>query len=113
MRDAIHMHIEFGRHSAFQGIFKGLIDPQKPDLQSDESLNNWMLKRVSTMHHISCTAKMGSQEDNMSVVNQYGRVHGIEGLIIADISIMPDCPRANTNSPAIMIGERIASFMMA
>ena len=113
MRDAIHMHIEFGKHEAFHGIFKDLIDPLKPDLESDESLNNWMLKRVSTMHHISCTAKMGSQEDTMSVVNQYGMVHGIEGLTIADISIMPDCPRANTNSPAIMIGERIASFMMA
>lgn len=113
MRDAVYMHIEFGRHPAYKGILKKLIDPVKKDLRSDESLNNWMLRRASTMHHISCTAKMGSSEDNMSVVNQFGRVHGIEALTIADISIMPDCPRANTNSPAIMIGERIASFMMA
>jgi choline dehydrogenase-like flavoprotein len=54
---------------------------------------------------------MGAASDPMAVVNQYGQVHGIAGLRVADLSIMPDCPRANTNSPAIMIGERIADFM--
>jgi choline dehydrogenase len=45
------------------------------------------------------------------VVDQHGRVHGLEALRIVDASIMPDCIRANTNVTTIMIGERIADFM--
>lgn len=47
----------------------------------------------------------------MAVVDQYGRVHGLEALRVADASIMPDCIRANTDATTIMIGERIASFV--
>jgi choline dehydrogenase len=111
MRDAVRMHIELGKHSAYEGILSEIVDPMPADLESDAALDRWMLSRVGTMHHISCTARMGSVDDPMAVVNQYGQVHGIEGLRIADISIMPDCPRANTNATAIMIGERIADFM--
>jgi choline dehydrogenase len=111
LRNGVRMQIEFGKHPAYKGILKGLKDPLPADLESDESLDQWMLSRVGTMHHISCTAKMGLESDPLAVVNQYGQVHGIEGLRVADLSIMPDCPRANTNSPAIMIGERIADFM--
>ena len=111
MREGVHMEIEFGKHPAYEGILQELTDPPPADLESDDTLNTWLLVNVSTMHHVSCTAKMGPSSDPMAVVDQYGRVHGIEGLWVADISIMPDCPRANTNAPAIMIGERIASFM--
>ena len=54
---------------------------------------------------------MGPASDPMAVVDQYGRVHGLDNLRIADASIMPDCIRANTNATTIMIGERIADFM--
>ena len=111
MRDAVRMHIEFGKHPAYKGILKEMIDPMPADLESDATLDQWLLSRASTMHHISCTAKMGAEDDPMAVVNQYGQVHGIEGLRIADLSIMPDCPRANTNSSAMTIGERVAEFM--
>ena len=47
----------------------------------------------------------------MSVVNQYGKVHGVKNLRIADASIMPDCVRANTNLPTMMIAEKIAQFI--
>jgi choline dehydrogenase len=47
----------------------------------------------------------------MAVVDQYGRVHGLEGLRVADASIMPNCVRANTNCTTMMIGERIADFI--
>jgi choline dehydrogenase-like flavoprotein len=47
----------------------------------------------------------------MAVVDQYGRVRGIEGLRIADASIMPNCVRANTNVSTMMIGEHIADFI--
>jgi choline dehydrogenase-like flavoprotein len=56
---------------------------------------------------------MGTPEDELAVVDSQGRVHGLDGLRIADASIMPNIPRANTNLTAIMIGERIADFMRA
>ena len=55
---------------------------------------------------------MGPASDAMAVVDQFGKVHGMEGLRVADCSIMPDCIRANTNVPTMMIGERVADFMM-
>ncbi len=111
MRAGVHMHLEFGEHPAYKGILKEVIDPLPADLESDDTLDNWLLRSAATMHHISCTARMGDESDPMAVVDQYGRVHGIEGLRVCDLSIMPDCPRANTNSPAMTIGERIADFM--
>lgn len=54
---------------------------------------------------------MSPASDPMAVVNQYGRVHGLEGLWGADASIMPDCIRANTNATTIIIGERVADFI--
>ena len=47
----------------------------------------------------------------MAVVDQYGKVHGLEGLRVVDASIMPDCPRANLNVTTMMIGERVADFI--
>ena len=47
----------------------------------------------------------------MAVVDQFGRMHGLEGLRIADASIMRDCVRANTNVTAMKIGEHIADFV--
>ena len=66
---------------------------------------------MRTSHHISGTCRMGPAEDPNSVVDQYGKVHGVEGLRIGDASIMYDCVRANTNVPSMMIGERIADFI--
>ena len=69
------------------------------------------MRYTGTSHHVSCTCKMGPASDPMAVVDQHGRVYGLEGLRIADASIMPDCIRANTNATTIMIGERIADFI--
>ena len=46
-----------------------------------------------------------------AVVDEYGRVFGVEGLFVADASIMPTIPRANTNIPTIMIGERFGEWL--
>jgi choline dehydrogenase-like flavoprotein len=54
---------------------------------------------------------MGPYDDGMAVVNQYGRVHGLQGIRVADASIMPDCIRANTNVPTMMIGERMSDLI--
>ena len=47
----------------------------------------------------------------MAVVDQFGKVHGLEGLRVVDASIMPDCVRANINVTVMMIGERVADMV--
>ena len=69
------------------------------------------MRTATTAQHISCTCKMGPASDPMAVVDQYGRVHGLEGLRVADASIMPNCVRANTNPTTMVIGERISDFI--
>ena len=56
---------------------------------------------------------MGPTTDPVAVVDARGKVHGLEGLYVADTSIMPQVPRGNTNIPAVVIGEKIAADMLA
>jgi choline dehydrogenase-like flavoprotein len=56
---------------------------------------------------------MGARDDRMAVVDPEGRVIGIDGLRVADASIMPSIVSANTNLTTIMIGEKIADHMLA
>ena len=113
MREGVRMNVKIGSTKAFNKILGERVSPDATEFKNDESLNEWLLKNVNTTHHISCTARMGFPSDPMSVVDQYGKVYGITNLRLADLSIMPDCIRANTNATAIMIGERISSFIEA
>lgn len=54
---------------------------------------------------------MGQSSDATAVVDPRGRVHGVEGLRVADLSIMPTLTRRGPHASAIMIGERMAAFM--
>ncbi len=111
MREAVRMSLEFMRHNAFNEIVDVTISPTEKDLSSDDALDAWMLENVNIGQHLSGTCKMGPAADPMAVVDQYGRVHGIEALRVADASIMPDVIRANTNLTTIMIGERVADWI--
>ena len=86
--------------------------PLDDELHTDSTLNEWIKLNVGTGHHVSCTAKMGPDSDTMAVVNQFGKTYGIDGLRVADASIMPECVRANINVTVIAIGERIADFIL-
>ena len=70
-----------------------------------------LLRTVGTSYHVSGTCKMGPSSDPFAVVDQYCRLHGLEGLRVVDASIMPDVIRANTNATTIMIGERAADLI--
>jgi choline dehydrogenase len=88
-----------------------LEDPAPADLATDETLDQWMMREAHTFSHISGTCKMGPESDPMSVVDQYGKVRGVDGLRVADASIMPDLVRAPINPTVIMLGERIADLI--
>lgn len=80
-------------------------------LAADEMLQNYLYMAVNTLYHPVGTARMGSAGDAGAVVDQHGRVRGVDGLRVVDASIMPNIPRANTNLTCIMIGERVADWM--
>ncbi|MGI8792163.1 MAG: GMC family oxidoreductase [Acidimicrobiales bacterium] len=68
-------------------------------------------KRAGSGYHPCGTCRMGPEGDAGAVVDQYGRCHTVDGLVVADASIMPEVPRANTNLTAIMIGEMVGEWV--
>ena len=82
-----------------------------PSVDTVESVRAYVRKTAITYHHQVGTCKMGT--DATAVVDPRLRVHGIEGLRVADASVMPMVTTGNTNAPSIMIGERAAEFLLA
>jgi choline dehydrogenase len=80
-----------------------------PEVKSDKQVEDWVRRSAITYHHQVGTCKMGV--DAEAVVDPRLRVHGIEGLRVADASIMPAVTSGNTNAPAVLIGERVADFL--
>src|SRR5712671_5170641 len=78
-------------------------------LESDEELLDYARQKGSTVYHATCTCKMGS--DQMAVVDDQLRVHGLEGLRVIDASVMPTVTSTNTNAPTIMIAEKGADLI--
>ena len=111
MREMVRLAVRLVEHEAFQPIIAERVEPTDAELASDEALDEYLLREVTTGQHISGTCKMGPASDPLAVVDQFGRVHGLENLRVVDASIMPNCIRANTNVTTMMIGERIADFI--
>ncbi len=111
MREAVHICLELAKQDGLASIIDWLVSPTDAELESDATLDEWLLRTADTSHHVSGTCKMGPASDPMAVVDQRGKVYGIEGLRVADAAIMPDCIRANTNVTSMVIGERIADYI--
>ena len=108
LRDGVRQALQLAQHEGLRELLGDRLGPADPDLVSDETLDAWMLREAVTFSHISGTCRMGPSSDPMAVVDQYGRVTGLEGLRVADASIMPDLVSAPINPAVLMIGERIA-----
>ena len=77
-------------------------------MRDDEALEAFVRKAAIGTWHASCSCRMGADSDPMAVTDPQGRVRGIEGLRVADASIFPLVPCANTNFPTLMAAEKIA-----
>ena len=80
-------------------------------VQSDGELTAWLRANAMTTFHPVGTCRMG--QDPMAVVDERLKVHGIDGLRVADASVMPVITSGNTNAAAIMIGEKAAELILA
>ncbi|SIO14461.1 Choline dehydrogenase [Parasphingorhabdus marina DSM 22363] len=81
------------------------------DMADDDALDALIRARADTVYHPVGTCRMGADED--AVVDSRLKFRGLDGLYIADASIMPEIVSGNTNAPSIMIGERAADFIKA
>ena len=79
--------------------------------QSDEDILEFLREKANTIYHPVGTCKMGS--DEMAVVDQELKVHGIKNLRVVDASIMPTLISGNTNAPTVMIGAKAADFILS
>jgi choline dehydrogenase-like flavoprotein len=111
MREAVRTAVRLLRSHAFSSIFQELTELSEPILQNDMRLNRWMRSHLGTAIHLCGSAKFGSPNNPDSVVDQYGLVHGVKGLRVADTSILPTAPTRGPAATAVLIGERMAEFI--
>jgi choline dehydrogenase len=108
LRRSMEITRELGNSEAMKPFVKREILPGDPQ---GEALDNLIRDGVMSMHHPTCTAKMG--QDDLSVVDAQLRVYGVKNLRIADGSIMPTITTGNTHAPCVIIGERLAEILNA
>jgi len=82
-----------------------------PSVNSDEEILTWIRNNSQTAYHPIGTCRMGPGPN--TVVDDKLKVHGLEGLRVADASIFPTMPSGNTNAPSIMVGEKAADILKA
>jgi choline dehydrogenase len=107
--------VDLARALASQAPLAELLGPESspgPELMDREQLRGWIRRHGVHYYHPVGTCKMGPAEDPEAVVDARGRVHGLAGLRVADASVMPVVPRANTNLPCVVVGEKIARLML-
>jgi choline dehydrogenase len=80
-----------------------------PDVDDDKELRAFVRATADSYHHQVGSCRMGT--DGRSVVDPQLRVHGIDGLRVADASIMPSVPSGNCHAAVLMIAERLADFL--
>ncbi|TRC79209.1 choline dehydrogenase [Mesorhizobium sp. WSM4310] len=121
---ANYLETEFDRQTMIAGIrltreiinqpafdaYRGRELAPGPQVETDADLVEWLKATAMTTFHPVGTCKMGN--DERAVVDARLKVHGIDGLRVADASIMPVISSGNTNAPAIMIGEKCAEFIL-
>ncbi|WP_280634540.1 GMC oxidoreductase [Rhodococcus sp. 1R11] len=101
----------FGASDAFAPWRKSEVVPG-PSARTRDDLRAYVRQTAGTYHHQVGTCKMGAESDVDAVVGADLRVRGVEGLRVADASIMPAVPSGNTNAPSIMVGERASDLIL-
>ena len=115
MRDGVKRALELLRTGSFDAAFEHVaIDATGRGVEAlsdDAAIDRWLMETVGDTGHICGTCRMGAPDDPSTVVDPQGRVLGVEGLWVADASVFPEVPRANTNLPTIAAAERLSDLI--
>jgi len=111
VRSGIRMAREIFSQSAVRAYTSVEIAPG-PDKTSDADLDAYARATATTVYHPLGTCKMGPDSDDTAVVDPQLRLRGVEGLRVADASVMPDLVGGNINAPVIMIAEKAADLIL-
>ena len=114
VREGLRLAARLLESDAYKDVVDHRIHPAADILASDDALDLWIRQTVGTARHVSGTCKMGPDADPMAVVDQCCRVRGVQGLWVADASVMPRIPRSGgAHVTVIMIGERVVDWIAA
>jgi choline dehydrogenase len=108
---SIHLGRKLMTTAPMQPWLTGKTNPDQ-DLQSDDELLDWARREGITVYHMIGTARMGPDGDPGAVVDSQLRVRGLQGLRVADASVMPVMPSGNTNAPVMMVAEKAADMIL-
>jgi choline dehydrogenase len=107
----VHLVREIAAQPALRDLWDAEFSPS-PACQTDEDISDAIRAKVTTGHHPAGTCKMGTDTDPMAVLDAGLRVRGIQGLRVADASVMPVLTTGNTNAPVIAIAEKAADMIL-
>jgi choline dehydrogenase len=108
MRAALRICLEIAAQPALAPYVNGRFLPADGD-DSDAALTGFLRARSETIYHPTSSAAMGA--DDAAVCDPQLRVRGVDGLRVADASVMPTITRGNTNAPVIMIAEKAVDLL--
>ncbi len=111
MHRAFELNREVMNQPAMRALMKDEIEPGF-QVRTRAEVQAYIEEHVAGDYHPVGTCKIGADSDPMAVVDSALRVFGVDGLRIADASVMPVITNANTNSTSIMIGERAAGLLL-
>jgi choline dehydrogenase len=112
VREGLRLANRLLESDAYKDVADHRIHPTDDILTDDDALDLWIRQTVGTARHVSGTCKMGPDSDPMAVVDQYCRVKGVQGLWVADASVMPQIPRSGgAHATVVMIGERVVDWI--
>jgi choline dehydrogenase len=112
VREGLRLAVRLLESDAYKDVADHRIHPTDDILADDDALDLWIRQTVGPARPVSGTCKMGPDSDSMAVVDQYCRVKGIQGLWVADASVMPRIPRSGgAHATVIMIGERVVDWI--
>ena len=84
-----------------------------PDVTSDDDLADYVKATHNTLYHLSCTVRMGAENDPLAPLDPRLRVKGVAGLRVADGSVMPTLLAVNPAFTTMMLGEKCADLLRA
>ena len=111
IRNMVRRMRAIGQEAPLRPFIADELAPGK-DAQSDDAIDAFVRRTAITLHHPVGTCRMGADDDPDAVLDDAGRVRGVDALRVVDGSAMPRVVRGPTNAPIMMMAEKIADRML-